>query len=59
VQQALALYAYGPISETGVYDPQTRDALMRFQEARGLRPNGQIDERTLRELAKLTGRSFE
>jgi len=59
VQQALALYAYGPVSETGVYDPQTRDALMRFQDARGLTPNGQIDERTLRELAKLTGRSFE
>ena len=59
VQQALALYAYGPVSETGVYDPQTRDALMRFQEARGLTPNGQIDERTVRELAKLTGRSFE
>jgi hypothetical protein len=59
VQQALALYAYGPVSETGVYDLQTRDAVMRFQEARGLTPNGQMDERTLRELAKLTGHSFE
>jgi len=59
VQQALALYAYGPVGETGVYDLQTRDALMHFQEARGLTPNGQMDERTLRELAKLTGRSFE
>lgn len=59
VQQALALYAYGPVGETGVYDPQTRKAIVRFQEARGLTPNGQLDERTLRELAKLTGRSFE
>jgi hypothetical protein len=59
VQQALALYAYGPVSESGVYDPQTRNALLRFQEARGLPQSGQMDERTMRELAKLTGRSFE
>ena len=59
VQQALALYAYGPVVETGVYDLETRNALMRFQEGRRLPANGQMDERTLRELAKLTGRSFE
>jgi hypothetical protein len=59
VQQALALYAYGPVGETGVYDLETRNALRRFQEARGLPANGQMDERTLRELSKLTGRSFE
>jgi hypothetical protein len=59
VQQVLALYAYGPVSETGVFDPQTRNALVRFQEARGLPQTGQVDERTLRELSKLTGRSFE
>ncbi len=59
VQQALALYAYGPVSETGVYDLPTRKALMRFQQGRGLPANGQMDERTLGELAKLTGRSFE
>lgn len=59
VQQALALYAYGPVSETGVYDLPTRNALTHFQEARRLPQTGQMDERTLRELSKLTGRSFE
>jgi putative peptidoglycan binding protein len=59
VQQALALYAYGPVGETGVYDLETRNALIRFQEARGLTPNGQLDARTSRELSKITGRPLE
>ena len=59
VQQALAVFAYGPVSPTGVYDLQTRAAIERFQRARGLPVDGQANERTLRELTKLTGSAFE
>jgi peptidoglycan hydrolase-like protein with peptidoglycan-binding domain len=44
---------------TGVYDPQTRAAVERFEKARGLPIDGQISERFLRELAAVAGRTFE
>jgi hypothetical protein len=59
VQQALADFAYGPVIPTGVYDPQTRAAVERFEKARGLPIDGQISERFLRELAAVAGRTFE
>jgi Putative peptidoglycan binding domain len=59
VQQALADFAYGPVVPTGVYDPQTRAAVERFEKARGLPVDGQIGERVLRELATVAGRTFE
>lgn len=59
VQQALADFAYGPVTPTGVYDPQTRAAIERFEKARGLAVDGQIGDRFLRELAVVSGRSFE
>jgi peptidoglycan hydrolase-like protein with peptidoglycan-binding domain len=59
VQQALAAFAYGPVAPTGVEDQETRAAVMRFQSSRGLPADGKIDERFLRELAKVTGRTFE
>jgi peptidoglycan hydrolase-like protein with peptidoglycan-binding domain len=59
VQQALADFAYGPVVPTGVFDPQTRAAIERFQKARGLTVDGQLGERTLRELSTVAGRSFE
>ena len=59
VQQALADFAYGPVAPTGVYDPQTRAAVERFEKARGLPVDGQIGERVLRELATVAGRTFE
>jgi len=59
VQQALADFAYGPVAPTGVLDPQTRAAVERFEKARGLSIDGQIGERFLRELATVSGRTFE
>jgi len=59
VQQALADFAYGPVTPTGVYDPQTRAAVERFEKARGLPVDGQIGERFLHELATVSGRTFE
>jgi hypothetical protein len=59
VQQALADFAYGPVAPTGVYDPQTRAAIARFEKARGLPADGQLSERFLRELSTVAGRRFE
>ncbi len=59
VQQALADFAYGPVAPTGVYDPQTRAAIERFEKARGLPVDGQLSERVLHELATVAGRTFE
>jgi hypothetical protein len=59
VQQALAAFAYGPVAPTGVEDQETREAIARFEQSRGLPVDGRIGERVLRELATLTGRSFE
>jgi peptidoglycan hydrolase-like protein with peptidoglycan-binding domain len=59
VQQALADFAYGPVAPTGVYDPQTRAAVERFEKARGLPVDGQLGPRFLRELATVAGRTFE
>jgi peptidoglycan hydrolase-like protein with peptidoglycan-binding domain len=44
---------------TGVYDPQTRTAIERFQRARGLPVDGQISDRLVRELSSLVGRPLE
>lgn len=59
VQRALSDYAYGPLTLTGVYDPQTRTAIERFQRARGLPVDGQISDRLVRELSSLVGRPLE
>jgi hypothetical protein len=56
MQQALTEFGYGPVAPTGVYDPQTRAAIMRFEEGRGLPADGQASERVLHELAKVAGR---
>lgn len=50
VQHALAISAYGPIQEDGVLGPQTRDAILRFQQDHGLSPTGQISDALIVEL---------
>jgi peptidoglycan hydrolase-like protein with peptidoglycan-binding domain len=59
VQRALAEFGYGQIAASGLYDPQTRAAIERFQQARSLPVNGQITDETVRELAAVTGRPLE
>lgn len=59
VQKALADFAYGRVSPTGIEDLQTRAAIERFQQRRGLKVDGRISEPFLRELTKVTGRTFE
>ena len=44
VQAALARAAYGPVTADGVFGPETRDAINRFQRAYGLPETGTIDD---------------
>lgn len=59
VQKALSDFAYGRVGKTGVEDLRTRAAIEQFQRERGLKVDGRISEPFLRELTKVTGRTFE
>jgi peptidoglycan hydrolase-like protein with peptidoglycan-binding domain len=59
VQRALSSYGYGQITPSGLYDPETRAAIERFERERRLPVTGQISERLTRELTAMTGRPFE
>jgi peptidoglycan hydrolase-like protein with peptidoglycan-binding domain len=59
VQRALADFGYGQIKPTGVFDPETRAAIEKFERDRRLPITGQISERFVRELAAMTGRPLE
>lgn len=50
VQSALARAAYGPLPADGLFGPQTRDAISRFQRDHGLQPTGDFDEALVTEL---------
>lgn len=59
VQRALNDFAYGPVSPTGTYDPDTRAAIERFERARGMPVTGQISDRLVRELSSVVARPLE
>jgi peptidoglycan hydrolase-like protein with peptidoglycan-binding domain len=59
VQRALGEYGYGQIRATGLYDPDTRSAIERFERERSLPVTGQMSDRLLRELAAMTGRPLD
>ncbi|BAT61260.1 putative peptidoglycan binding domain protein [Variibacter gotjawalensis] len=59
VQRALTDFGYGPVPPTGVFGEATRAAVEKFERDRKLTPTGRISERVLKELAAVTGRSFE
>ncbi|MGH6925505.1 MAG: peptidoglycan-binding domain-containing protein [Propylenella sp.] len=50
VQRALSIAAYGPLLADGVFGPQTRDAIVRFQQDRGLPPTGEISDALIVEM---------
>ncbi len=50
VQKALARAAYGPLRTDGVFGPQTRDAIARFQGDHGLPSTGEISDALMVEL---------
>jgi len=53
VQRTLADFGYGPVAVTGVYGPDTRAAIERFERDRRLPVTGQVSDRLLRELAAM------
>ena len=59
VQRALTDFGYGQIKPTGIYDPETRAAIERFEKARRRPVTGQVSDRLVRDLAALTGRPLE
>ena len=59
IQRALADFGYGQIKATGVYDPETRSAIEKFERDHLLPVTGQISDRFVRELAAMTGRPLE
>jgi peptidoglycan hydrolase-like protein with peptidoglycan-binding domain len=59
VQRALADFGYGQISPTGVYDPETKAAIEKFERDRRLPVTGQISDQLVRELAAMTGRPLD
>jgi hypothetical protein len=59
LQRALAQFGYGQIKPTGVVDAETRVAIEKFERERKLPVTGQPSDRTMRELANLTGRPLD
>ena len=59
VQRALSDFGYGQLKPTGLFDPETRTAIEKFERDRRLPVTGQISERVVRELAAMTGRPLE
>lgn len=59
IQRALADFGYGQIKPTGLYDPETRAAIEKFERDHRLPVTGQVSDRFVRELAAMTGRPLE
>jgi Putative peptidoglycan binding domain len=59
VQRALADFGYGQLKPSGVFDPDTRAAIEKFERDRHLPIDGQMSDRFVRELAVMTGRLLE
>jgi peptidoglycan hydrolase-like protein with peptidoglycan-binding domain len=59
VQRALSEFGYGQINPSGVIDPDTQQAIERFERERRLPVTGQLSHRVVRELASVTGRPLE
>jgi peptidoglycan hydrolase-like protein with peptidoglycan-binding domain len=52
----LSEFGYGPVAATGVYGPETRAAIERFERDRRLPVTGQVSDKLVRELSQLVGR---
>jgi peptidoglycan hydrolase-like protein with peptidoglycan-binding domain len=59
VQRALSDFGYGPVKPTGLFGPDTKAAIEKFERDRKLPVTGQISDRLLRDLATVTGRPLE
>jgi peptidoglycan hydrolase-like protein with peptidoglycan-binding domain len=59
LQRALTEFGYGQIKPTGVFDPDTKSAIERFERERNLPITGQPTVRVSRELSAVTGRPLD
>jgi peptidoglycan hydrolase-like protein with peptidoglycan-binding domain len=59
IQRALADFGYGQLKPSGVYDPQTRSAIEKFEHDHRLPVTGQISDTVVRELEAMTGRPLD
>jgi peptidoglycan hydrolase-like protein with peptidoglycan-binding domain len=59
IQRALADFGYGQIKPTGVYDPEMKAAIEKFERDHRLPVTGLISDQFVRELAAMTGRPLE
>ena len=59
LQRALTEFGYGQIAPTGIFDPNTKAAIERFERERNLPVTGQPSSRVTRELAAITGRPLD
>jgi peptidoglycan hydrolase-like protein with peptidoglycan-binding domain len=59
IQRALSDFGYGQIKPTGLFDPETKTAIEKFERDHRLPVTGQISDRLVRELAAMTGRPLE
>jgi peptidoglycan hydrolase-like protein with peptidoglycan-binding domain len=59
VQESLDLLGYGPLSADGRWSGDTRAAIRRFEENRGLPPTGAINEAFLAELVRIGGLALD
>ncbi|MDQ2083531.1 peptidoglycan-binding domain-containing protein [Xanthobacteraceae bacterium Astr-EGSB] len=59
VQRVLGDFGYGQVRPTGIYDPETRAAIERFERGRNMPVTGQLSERLVRELGTMSGRPLE
>jgi peptidoglycan hydrolase-like protein with peptidoglycan-binding domain len=55
VQETLDLLGYGPLSPDGRWTPETRAAIRRFEENRGLSVTGELTPAVLDELVRIGG----
>jgi len=46
-QTALSRYGYDPGPVDGTFTPSTKDAVLQFQHARGIRATGELDSQTV------------
>ncbi len=59
IQRALADFGYGQIKPTGLFNPETRTAIEKFERDHRLPISGDVSDRFVRELAAMTGRPLE
>jgi hypothetical protein len=59
VQRALTEYGYGQLKPTGTVGSDTQAAIVKFERERKIPATGQMNERLVRELSAMIGRSID